>query len=281
METVTENTQDDSEGPPTPKNGYRNISCGRSASIDPRSNSEHPSKISLKSKSGLVKINGQICKPNYTKQLSYSYNQEVVYFENIHTEFKHFTALNITTVTGYVCAYLNSYGGKMFFGINDDGFVKGIHLTRKDIDDFQVQLDIALRNFTPRVMPDQVKLDFHEVAVDQNHTYIVLDRYVVEISVFCHSYNKFYTTHEGLFLIKRNGSINHLSASEIVQYIISKYNPMITHESFAAQINPIVLQRMSREDLDRLIVNLQRTLEIARDYKDKLSPSDTQYSTQN
>lgn len=276
MEAIIENTHDDSEELPAPKEGFRNSQQVRSTSVDPKSNPQHSSNSILKPKSGLVKINGQICKPNFIQHPSYTFNEEVTYFENIHTEFKHFALLNLSTVTSYVCAYLNSYGGKMFFGINDSGFVKGIQLTRKHIDDFQVELDIALRNFTPRVMTDQVKLDFHEIAVDSALTHTILDRYIVEISVFCHSYNKFYTTQDGLFLIKRNGSINHLSSSEIVQYVISKYNPMITHESFASQLNPIILQRMSREDLDRLIANLEQTLSVVREFKNKAIRADSQ-----
>lgn len=62
--------------------------------------------------------------------------------------------MNLKIVASYICAFLNSYGGELYFGINDNGIVKGIQLSRKDIDDFQVNLDICLRNFNPTVFPD-------------------------------------------------------------------------------------------------------------------------------
>lgn len=57
-------------------------------------------------------------------------------YENTHIEFKNHISLSVKTVTSYICAYLNSYGGTLFFGITDSGIVKGILMSRKDIDDF-------------------------------------------------------------------------------------------------------------------------------------------------
>jgi len=44
--------------------------------------------------------------------------------------------LDHNVVYKYICGFLNSLGGRLFFGINDDGYVKGIKMTKKDIESF-------------------------------------------------------------------------------------------------------------------------------------------------
>lgn len=51
-------------------------------------------------------------------------------FEDINNEFKNFNSLDVKTSANYICGFLNSFGGKLFFGIDNDGFVKGIFLSR-------------------------------------------------------------------------------------------------------------------------------------------------------
>jgi hypothetical protein len=256
------------------KNGKRvssqNIKPQRPASISSAQRESRINKFNSSSKKQVIKIGGNLCKPNAFKTAKFIVNSEVDIYENIHVEFKHFTILNLKTVTSYICAYLNSYGGTMFFGINDSGFVKGITLSRKDIDEFQVNLDIALRNFQPRVMPDQIKLEFHEIAIDDKHKHVLLDRYVVQIDVFCNSYNTFYSTDDNQFLIKRNGSINHLIPIEIVQYVRERHNPMINSDMFAQRINPMIFERMNKNELERSIRNLEETLALAKQHHKKM-----------
>ena len=248
----------------------QNVKPQRPASISSAQRESRLNKFNSHSKKQIIKIGGNLCKPNAFKTAKFVLNSEVDIYENIHIEFKHFTILNLKTVTSYICAYLNSYGGTMFFGINDSGFVKGITLSRKDIDEFQVNLDIALRNFQPRVMPDQIKLEFHEIAIDDKHKFVLLDRYVVQIDVFCNSYNTFFSTDDNQFLIKRNGSINHLIPIEIVQYVRERHNPLISSESFVQRINPMVFERMSKQELERSICNLEETLALAKEHHKRI-----------
>jgi hypothetical protein len=237
-------------------NRIASISIGRRESLGIKFNSH--------SKKQVVKIGGMMCKPNHTKAEKFILNAEVDIYENIHIEFKNFALLNVKTATSYICAYLNSYGGTMFFGINDNGIVKGIQLSRKDIDDFQINLDICLRNFQPRVMPDQVKLEFHEISVDDKQKYVLLDRYVVQIDIFCNSYSNFYSTDDNQFLIKRNGSINHLIPTEIVQYVKERHNPLISQDNLQQRINPVIFDIMNKSELDRAIRNLEEALNLAK-----------------
>lgn len=63
-------------------------------------------------------------------ELHYYMGQEVDMFEDINNEFKNFNSLDVKTAANYICGFLNSFGGQLFFGIDNDGFVKGIFLSR-------------------------------------------------------------------------------------------------------------------------------------------------------
>ena len=153
----------------------------------------------------ITRIGGNDCVKNTSKDILFLYNKEVNMYENIHTEFKHHLLLSLKVVTEYICAFLNSYGGNLYFGITDNGIVKGIQLSRKDIDEFQVNLDIALRNFSPIVLPEQVSISFHPIAAEEKQEFILLDKFVVQISIYCNGADKFYTCDDNNFYIKRNG----------------------------------------------------------------------------
>ena len=87
-------------------------------------------------------------------------------FEDIHTEFKNLFNLDVRMIVNYISGFLNSYGGTIYFGIADDGTIRGTNLSRKDIDEFLLSLDYRLRKFRPRVFPDQVNVTFHEISRD-------------------------------------------------------------------------------------------------------------------
>lgn len=125
----------------------------------------------------------------------------------------------------YICGFLNSFGGKLFFGINNDGLVKGIGLSRyagtltlrSDIDTFQIDLDNSLRRFQPKIFPEQINVKFHEICSDSTRKYLISNRYVVEIDispppdpyeVYSNNYSECY--------IKRSGSLNCLSIPEVM-----------------------------------------------------------------
>lgn len=57
-------------------------------------------------------------------------------------------------IHSYICGFLNSFGGRLFLGINDDGIIKGLKLSRSDYDNLLLNIDINLRNYTPKVFPE-------------------------------------------------------------------------------------------------------------------------------
>ncbi|XP_074073872.1 schlafen-like protein 1 isoform X2 [Macrotis lagotis] len=63
-------------------------------------------------------------------------------------------------VRRYVCAFLNSEGGSLFVGIEDNGLVRGIHCSHREEDRVRVMVDSILQRFKPQVFPNAYTLTF-------------------------------------------------------------------------------------------------------------------------
>ena len=114
----------------------------------------------------IIKLEGKKVRFNCNDSERFVLNKLVDLYENQFVEFKRLKGLHLQMILNYICGFLNSYGGSLYIGIADDGYVKGITLSRQDIDQFQVDLDRCLRLFHPRVFPDQIQLSFHEISLN-------------------------------------------------------------------------------------------------------------------
>lgn len=63
-------------------------------------------------------------------------------------------------VRRYVCAFLNSEGGSLLVGVEDNGLVQGIHCSHRDEDRTRLLVDSILQGFKPQVFPDAYTLTF-------------------------------------------------------------------------------------------------------------------------
>ena len=67
----------------------------------------------------------------------------------------------------YVCGFLNSEGGTIFFGVTDDGRVRGIQMDAQLEDDLRSDVDFAVENMLdPRVDPSEYSVNFARVMED-------------------------------------------------------------------------------------------------------------------
>ena len=123
--------------------------------------------------SKILKIEGKKVRVNLNESSRFVLNRLVDLYENQFIEFKRLKGLHLQMILNYICGFLNSFGGSLYIGIADDGYVKGITLSRQDIDQFQVDLDRFIRMFHPRVFPDQIQLYFHEIALNSRKQVIV------------------------------------------------------------------------------------------------------------
>lgn len=103
--------------------------------------------------------------------------------ESINIEFKHWREIQIENLLNYICAFLNTVGGWIFIGIDDDGIVRGIFLKRRQIDDLRLKLDNNLRKFYPHISSMDVIINFHWICLDESFEYLIKDNYIVEIEV--------------------------------------------------------------------------------------------------
>ena len=179
--------------------------------------------------------------------------------ENLANSF-YLSKLDLVDVSKFICALLNSNGGTIFYGLTRKFIVNGQKISRKDFDFFQVNLDVLLRNFQPRVMPDQIKIDLHKVYNHQKDQHPIPDLYVVHFSVYSCGPDVYYSTDLHLFFVKHESVIKCLKNHEIVDHVQARMPKEIKKEHLMQRINPQIFERMVQKDLDRVIENFEELL---------------------
>jgi len=92
----------------------------------------------------------------------YIYNKTVKFIEDHYHEFK-CLKLHLDTVIKYICGFLNSKGGILYFGINNDGVVKGTEVKEFEINSFKKKLYESLKKFSPPIGENDVEVNFAPV----------------------------------------------------------------------------------------------------------------------
>lgn len=190
--------------------------------------------------------------------------------ENLSNAF-YLKKMDLSDISKFICALLNSNGGSIFYGITRKFAIAGLRITRKEFDFFQVNLDILLRNFQPRVMPDQIKIDLHEVYKTSTDKKPVPDLYVVHFSVYSIGPDVYYSNDLHQFYIKVDPGFANLKNYEIVEHVQSKMPKEIKKDHLLQRINPQILERMIGKDLDRLTENFEELLQKLIELKGKRS----------
>ena len=147
---------------------------------------------------------------------SYIYDETVKFIEDHYHEFK-CLKLHLDTVIKYICGFLNSKGGTLYFGINNDGVVKGTDLKEFEIQSFKKKLYEALKKFVPPIGEDEVKVNFAQIykAAKLQPTYVIPNSYIVEVIIKKPARNDLYFTNYKECFVKRSASINQLKTKEI------------------------------------------------------------------
>ncbi|XP_078279013.1 schlafen-like protein 1 [Rhinoraja longicauda] len=131
-------------------------------------------------------------------------------------------------VRKYVCAFLNSEGGSLFVGVNDDGTVCGVECNHKDEDRVRLLIDAILKGFKPPLFPTYYSITFLPVIKDGD-TGLFLK--VVRLSVHTPCKDSdilLYETDQGEVYIRRDGSVQGpLSGSSIQQWCRQKWTAEI------------------------------------------------------
>lgn len=152
-------------------------------------------------------------------------NERVNQGEDLEIEFKHYkffeknnVALKeeqIATITRLICGLLNNKGGRIYFGINDDKYVKGNNLSYKQRD----ELRLGLINLTSSFYPEckSSKISVHFIPIKDSNRKFLNDRYVTKVIVKQGDTDKLYSISQKEYIsFKRLQGMDAQLKSEVI-----------------------------------------------------------------
>lgn len=146
--------------------------------------------------------------------------------ENKKTEFKASTSqrfevqLTVHMLAKYICAFLNTQGGVLYYGITDDHVVRGLILSANQRDRLRLAIDSCCNSFSPEVDTDKVKLRFDRVINPDGSE--CKETYVVVIRVRKGDPGQIYFTPDHKAWCRREASIRELRSAALVAFIKKK-----------------------------------------------------------
>ena len=183
-------------------------------------------------------INNLQSKDNIKRLTIFEYNKNVNIYEDENYEFKQFTINTEKDIYArlrqnmkYFSAFLNSNTGILYFGINDNGDIKGIELTNELRHSFELELNKIIESYDEHIKRNKnITYFFHEV-IKNDEVKINEDkkRYVIEIYIKVGLPDHIYTTHfkeddsddYGCY-IKLNGTVKKIAGEHLFYYSKNK-----------------------------------------------------------
>ena len=168
----------------------------------------------------------------------FEYDKNVNIYEDENYEFKQFVINTEKDIYArlrqnmkYFSAFLNSNTGILYFGINDDGIIKGIELTNELKHSFELELDKIIESYDEHIKKNNnIRYFFHEVITnDEMIKNEDKKRYVIEIYITVGLSDHIYTTpfkeddndDYGCY-IKLNGTLKKLAGDHLYYYTKNK-----------------------------------------------------------
>lgn len=146
--------------------------------------------------------------------------------EGMEHEFKKVTAQNVVKkiieeAEEYTVAFLNAGGpGRLWFGIQDDGIVLGVTLSRTDRDQLQRDLMHQLSQIQPPISPGAFRLNLYQVVVGAE---VVEDQYVVELVIPEVKMQSLFFTPGGSAYLKYAGGRKKLTGLHLQDEILRRF----------------------------------------------------------
>nr|WP_243277409.1 ATP-binding protein [Clostridium tepidum] len=166
---------------------------------------------------------GQTISDKYIDYYSYRLNEKFNLIEDYQCEFKEikgpsFKNVINSTISEYIASFLNSSGGSIYYGITDDGIIKGIKLDGHNIDEVNKLIYNNLANIYPSISPDYFQIEYHSVYNKEDK--IIDNLYIVQVTVPVSPDKKniYFIKGTELF-IRVKGVTKKLIGTEIVTYI--------------------------------------------------------------
>lgn len=178
-----------------------------------------------------LSVNESFIHPN-----TYILDSKLKIYEDEMHEFKQFTinekseiAEKIRNLSKYLCAFLNSNSGVIYLGINDDGFVKGIKLTKEQYSIAEYEISNMIHSFDDHVSEmNLIMFQFCPVYKQEDYSHLE-ELYVIEILVKQGLPDHIYTTpfkdpktNDFQCFIKLNGTTKKIEGPNLYKYVKNK-----------------------------------------------------------
>ena len=185
-----------------------------------------------------LKINNSINNLGEKDMKRFEYNKNVNFYEDEKNEFKQFTINSEKELYSrlrqnmkYFSAFLNSNTGTLYFGINDNGVIKGIELNDELKHSFELELNKIIESYDEHIKKNNnITFFFHEVIKnDEMKISENKKKYVIEINIKVGLPDHIYTTpfkeddndDYGCY-IKLNGTVKKISGDQLYYYTKNK-----------------------------------------------------------
>ncbi len=157
--------------------------------------------------------------------LSYRLMEKLIEEESETLEFKSISSGNpskaITqALPKYLIGFLNGKGGRILYGVTDDGIVEGININREQRDELQRLIVGAISSITPSFPQNDVQLRLRpliSVGVE------IPDKFVVDISLSSGNPNEMYFNQRGETWVRHGTSTCSLTGHALFAHIRSRY----------------------------------------------------------
>ena len=155
-------------------------------------------------------------------QIRFIQNQPVPFEETRFYEFKEIKGNNpanrITKDSDkYAVAFLNSEGGRIFWGVRDDRTIVGVNLDDQQRDDVRRKVSEKLWSIRPPISDEDWDLEFHNVYDLQGNA--AEDLWVVELVISPQQEKEVFYTNSGELFVKTPGGKQRLVGPQVTEFI--------------------------------------------------------------
>lgn len=162
----------------------------------------------------------------YATKFVFEFNKPVKIEETKYYEFKEVNSPNPVdtiknTADEYAVAFLNSEGGRIFWGITDNKVAVGVKLAQPQRDRIRKEVTNKLNEIVPKLSPSDYSIRFYQIT---ENDFPKDDLFVVEVSVPMPRNSEFlYATGGGQVWLKTDSGKRKLTPIEIQQETIKRH----------------------------------------------------------
>lgn len=146
---------------------------------------------------------------------------------NCQYEFKKLKGNNLVnlirkTISKCCASFLNTEGGRLFYGVTCNGIIKGVFIPPKEKNRINKTINDNLANIKPPIPKENFQINYHPVYNNKNKK--IENLYVIEVIIPQSPDGKtIYFVNGTELYIRENGAKKKLLGTEIVDYIRKKY----------------------------------------------------------